>query len=248
MTYDSSLLPPPPPPPWDGPPAPPAPPAPARKPWYLRKQWWAVGAVVVLLAVAGAAGGASSAEDSTSTGARPAIAEEPETEAPDVTEAPPTTEAPTTTAPPTTVPAGPAVLPMGTPLPFSITGSFDGDVDVTVSVANPRTATEEPGSYGLEPQNGLYVVVDVTAEVTGGDGSYMVNPYNFKLMAADGTVWDPGFSTAWQPSLGSTDLAAGQRATGTVVFDVPPGAEVGGKVQLDDVGANYGEPFAYWQL
>ena len=156
-----------------------------------------------------------------------------------------TTAAPTTT---TTVPPDPPTLPMGQPLPFTISGFSNGEIDVEVVVANPITADREPGEFGLEPSRGLFLVVDVSVRALSGDGSYSASPYEFKFVAADGTVAQSTYVGGFGAELPYSDLSAGQQIAGKVGFDIAPRQEVGGRIQLSDVGENYGEPFAYWAL
>jgi Domain of unknown function (DUF4352) len=229
-------------------PPPPPPLVTSGVPWYRRKLVWA-GVVAVLLIGAAAAGGANAADDGGSGGATLALDDQSTTTSErDEAEPPPGEPITTTTAPPE--PVGPETVPLGTPVPFTIEDTFLGDeLDVTVNVANVRTATREPIDYGMEPQRGLFVVVDVAVEVAaGGSGSYHVNPFNFKIVAADGSAMESSWAMAWEPLLQAVDLSAGQRTAGTVVFDVAPGQEVGARIQLDDIGANWGEPFVFWQL
>jgi hypothetical protein len=230
-------------------PPPPPPLVTSGVPWYRRKLVWA-GVAAVLLIGGAAAGGANAAAGGGSGGATLALDDESTTtsqreEAEPASGEPITT---TTTAPPE--PVGPETVPLGTPVPFTIEDAFLGDeLDVTVNVANVRTATREPIDYGMEPARGLFVVVDVAVEVAaGGSGSYHVNPFNFKIVAADGTAMESSWAMAWEPLLQAVDLSAGQRTAGTVVFDVAPGQEVGARIQLDDIGDNWGEPFVFWQL
>ena len=35
---------------------------------------------------------------------------------------------------------------------------------------------------------------------------------------------------------------------GKIVFDIDPAQQPGAKIQIADVGDDYGEPFAYWAL
>jgi hypothetical protein len=136
---------------------------------------------------------------------------------------------------------------MGTKLTFEQTADYMGDLTFEVTVANPAVTPSDESQYPMDATNGTYVVVDVTAAVLDGDGTYSVNPYNFRFVAADGTVFETTYAD-FEPQLPATDLAVGQRATGRVVFDVPSNAMTGGKVQLDDIGLDYGEPLAFWAM
>jgi hypothetical protein len=136
---------------------------------------------------------------------------------------------------------------MGTKLMFEQTDGFGGDLTFEVTVANPVVTPQDESDYPTDATNGTYVVVEVVAAVPEGEGTYSANPYNFRFVAADGTVFESTYAS-FDPQLPATELAAGQRATGRVVFDVPANAVTGGKVQLDNVGAAYGEPLAFWAM
>jgi Domain of unknown function (DUF4352) len=142
---------------------------------------------------------------------------------------------------------GPAAVQVGETVTVT-TNWFDGDATADVVVANPTTATVEPGEYGMEPQNGLFVAVDVTAVAApDSEGSFSVNPFNFRFVAADGTVYDHAFVTSFDPQLNAVELAAGQRTAGKVVFDIVPGQETGGHVELVDNMID-STPLATWAI
>ncbi len=194
-------------------------------------------AIVVVLATgcASEADDASIAESATAT---------EESDRPTTTRDRPTaTDAPTTT----TVPE-PPTLPMGETLSFTTTElGGDNETFIDVTMANPATFTESPMQYGPEPQNGMYLVVDVTVVVAANSaGTYSAGPHGFKFVAADGTVAESSFAAGIDPQLSFVDLSAGQQVSGKVVFDINPAHQIGGRVQIDDVGANYNQPFAYW--
>ncbi|MEU4400728.1 hypothetical protein [Micromonospora orduensis] len=95
----------------------------------------------------------------------------------------------------------------------------DGTVEITVTKFS--TATKPCKSYGLKPDEGMYVIADVTVTVTRGTGS--ANPLFFQWVAADGTEKNAVggvFSGCGKPMPAGTDLTAGSRRTGSVVFDV----------------------------
>jgi hypothetical protein len=116
----------------------------------------------------------------------------------------------------------------------------------SVTVANPKTYTVEPGEYGSKPEKGVYLVVDVA--VVGKEGAYNANPYNFKFVAADGSVTEQAFVSNFKPALNSVDLNAGQKTNGKMAFDVPKSAITGGKIQIDGLNGDYNKPAAYWTL
>ncbi|MEV4655242.1 DUF4352 domain-containing protein [Micromonospora sp. NPDC049301] len=96
----------------------------------------------------------------------------------------------------------------------------DGTIEITVTKFS--SATKPCTSYGLKPDEGMYVIADVTVTVTSGTGS--VNPLFFQWVAADGTETNAiagAFSGCGKPMPAGNDLTAGTRRTGSVVFDVP---------------------------
>ncbi|MEU7822457.1 DUF4352 domain-containing protein [Catellatospora sp. NPDC049133] len=130
---------------------------------------------------------------------------------------------------------------------ITLTNELLGDktiVDVTVT--NPKQHTKEPGSYGSKPEKGVFLVLDVTAVCK--QGSYHSNPFNFKFVAKDGTVFEQAFAIGFKPELHATDLAAGQKTSGKIVFDVSKAALTGGRIQIDGVGLDANTPAAYWVL
>jgi hypothetical protein len=137
-------------------------------------------------------------------------------------------------------PAGPVTAAMGQTV--TLTNTFlNKTTTVEVTLANPQQVTE---ADFLGPKNGLYYVVTVTIVCT--EGTYTANPSAFKFVAADGTVYDWTITGRFDPTLSFTELNAGQRTSGNIVFDVPPAALEGGKIQMDGIGLDFDEPAAYW--
>jgi hypothetical protein len=218
------------------PPPPPLPPAP-KPAWYRRKLTWVLAGVVVLFVIA-AAVGASGDDTKGSFTADDASADTTEPADDEVTE---TTEAPTTTTTEAPAPASPTTGAMGATFNFEQTG-YDGRTVVDATVANPRFENIE--------YSGPALIVDATFAVTAeSEGSYTAGPYNFKLVLADGTVMDTGCCLPdTNTELPTIEVAAGQRATGAVMFQIDQARAAGAKIQLDDIGMDYGKPLAYWQL
>jgi hypothetical protein len=124
-----------------------------------------------------------------------------------------------------------------------------GKIHATVTLANPTTAEVEPGEFGLEPTNGLFVVVDANVAVLpDSQGTYDIGELDFHFVGDDGSVYEVGFATEFGPTLGYLALSAGQKASGKLTFDIPPDKLAGGKVQLDDTVEDFGEPLAFWTL
>lgn len=193
--------------------------------------------IIGLVLVAAVATGACASENGK------AAIDKPKHKAPTTTEAPVTTEAPTTTEP---QPKGPATVKLGFRAPEYRTE--DGQrSNYAVTVANLRTGTKTPEEFGYDADNGLFVVVDVTVEVDGkAPKAVTVDPSSFKLIAPDGTAYDETYASGWGKGLDYIDLAAGQRTSGTLVFDVKPGHEHG-VIQQSDGGLDPA-PLVNWQL
>ncbi|MCG5470506.1 DUF4352 domain-containing protein [Micromonospora sp. LAH09] len=99
---------------------------------------------------------------------------------------------------------------------------IDGDGGtIEITVTKFSTATKPCAPYGLKPDEGMYVIADVTLTVTRGTAS--ANPLFFEWVAADGTEANAvagAFSGCGEPMPSADDLTAGTRRTGSVVFDV----------------------------
>jgi Domain of unknown function (DUF4352) len=123
---------------------------------------------------------------------------------------------------------------------------LDEKTAIDVTVAKPKQYAKEPGEFGSKPEKGVFLVLDVT--VVSKEGTYGANPFNFKFVAKDGTASEIAIAVAFKPQLDATDLSAGQKVAGKIVFDVPKSALTGGRVQIDGVGLDYDKPAAYWTL
>lgn len=129
----------------------------------------------------------------------------------------------------------------------TLTSNDLGDKTVVeVTVANAKQYSKEPGDFGSKPEHGVFLVLNVTALCK--EGTYSPNPLNFKFVAKDGAVSEGAFSGAFNPQLEATDLAAGQKASGKIVFDVSKASMTGGRIQIDGVGLDFDQPAAYWTL
>jgi len=124
-----------------------------------------------------------------------------------------------TTAPKAEQPA--ADEPFDVPVGSTITAtSSDGDV-IEATLRSVKSVKKGCNSLGVDPKNGLYVIVDVLVVQKSGTGS--VNPLDFTFVADDGTSNDAlssVFSGCDEPSLESADLRKGQKRAGKIAFDV----------------------------
>jgi hypothetical protein len=96
----------------------------------------------------------------------------------------------------------------------------DGGGTVQAVMRSVRTHRKACNSIDVEPENGLFVVVDVIVSQTKGKGS--VNPLDFTFVAEDGTSANALSAVFWgcdEPSLAAADLRAGQKRAGKIAFD-----------------------------
>jgi hypothetical protein len=178
-----------------------------------------IGLAVPLLLLAGCAGTTSAGTTVTVqvpttvfvTGPEPAAAE-------------PTEEAAPTEA------AADAIPPVGSSIPF--TWSAFGDDDQGTATVNTAEWTTEADEFGGLPDNGAYLILDVTVEAT--KGSVSVNPLYWSAKDAEGRTYKSGFTSGKDPALDSGDIPAGQKSRGFVAIDAP---QVPLTVQLSSMGS-----------
>ena len=140
---------------------------------------------------------------------------------------------------------------MGSPVDIVIDEvEFDQDeTHATITLANATTAEVEPGEFGMEPTQGLFLVVDANVVVhPESEGTYSISESDFNFVGGDGSSFEIGFAMEFGPTLGYHNLSAGQQASGKLIFDIPPDKLAGGKVQVDDTYEDFGEPLAFWTL
>ncbi|MGI5525362.1 hypothetical protein ACQEUX_31090 [Micromonospora sp. CA-259024] len=142
-----------------------------------------------------------------------------------VTEALPTPETtrdvgqPLATAPSSTPPPAKGETRNMSPGDTLVIDGDSGTVEITVTKFS--SATKPCRSTGLKPDEGMYVIADVTVAVTKGKAA--ANPLFFQWVAADGTETNAiagAFSGCGKPMPSDNGLTAGSRRTGSVVFDV----------------------------
>ena len=126
--------------------------------------------------------------------------------------------------PPTTAPPSPQSSTAGDTRNMSAGDTLvidDNGGTIEITVTKFSTANKPCRSYGLKPDEGMFVIADVTVTVTKGTGS--ANPLYFQWVGADGTEANAiagAFSGCGQPMPAGNDLTAGTKRTGSVVFDV----------------------------
>ncbi|MFB9547168.1 DUF4352 domain-containing protein [Micromonospora sagamiensis] len=95
----------------------------------------------------------------------------------------------------------------------------EGTVEITIT----RFTTSNKGcrSFAPDPDEGLYLIADVTVRVTKGTAS--VNPFYFEWVAQDGKTANGlvgALSGCGTPLSSGVNLRTGSKRSGTVVFDV----------------------------
>ncbi|WP_425413615.1 DUF4352 domain-containing protein [Micromonospora inyonensis] len=95
----------------------------------------------------------------------------------------------------------------------------EGTVEITIT----RFTTSNKGcrSFAPDPDEGLYLIADVTVRVIKGTAS--VNPFYFEWVAEDGKTANGlvgALSGCGTPLSSGVNLRTGSKRSGTVVFDV----------------------------
>ncbi len=111
----------------------------------------------------------------------------------------------------------PELLKLGETL---VVTSDEGDA-YEVTVKNRTFRKKGCDSFALKPENGGYLVADVTVKVTKGNAD--ISPYDFDLVVADGSTVrnTAGVASGCGDDLDSVhSLKAGGRRSGQLVFDV----------------------------
>jgi hypothetical protein len=139
--------------------------------------------------------------------------------------------------------AGPPTLAAGAAANVKTTS---GD-QLTVTIGEPK-APVPSGNMFSKPERGHFFSVKVTVEFKSGSSTYSATPTDFKLVTADGTLYQAEILSLVDDALQFVDLNAGQKATGLVVFDVPSAVKpgTGAKIQFD--GSWSGKAAAFWTV
>jgi len=103
-----------------------------------------------------------------------------------------------------------------------------GKIDATYTLtAGPKLTLTPSGS---RPSRGAFLGLTAAVEVAAGD--VFLTDDNFVLVTAEGRRFEPDVSFLLDGGLRGARAAAGQSASGLVVWDVPPGSEIGATVEL----------------
>lgn len=122
-------------------------------------------------------------------------------------------------------------------------GAFGGS-EIHYTVSADKTYTQAPG-YPAKPEKGVYYVIN--AGVEAKKGSAFASPFDFALIGADGTVYEPTAPLGFDNALTGTQINEGQKTAGRVVFDVPQAALAKAKIELRADFFSSGDA-GYWQL
>ena len=193
-----------------------APAAKAKKPLYKRWWVWLVG-IVGLIVIIGSATGGSGGQ--TEVGTITPDAEQP----PDAPAEQPA-DAPAEIEPPG----------IGDSASWSGFGSGG-----TVTLNSVRRITSPESPTGRSPENGSYLVADVTVEAA--DGTVSGDPVFWVVQSEDGTTY-PADITALASPIDSAQLQPGRQTRGEVAFDAPEGE------LLLDYRSPVGEPLATFSI
>jgi hypothetical protein len=135
-------------------------------------------------------------------------------------------------------PAGPATSTVGGTimLTSSILGSSSS---VGITLKSAVVYPTGPDAYS-QPR-GEFLVPEFSITVI--EGSYAASPFNFAVVAKDGTRSQPTVSV-FEPALPTLDMQTGQTTAGKITFDVPKSTTSGSKIAIvqgfKDVG--------YWAI
>lgn len=131
---------------------------------------------------------------------------------------------PTATVPrPTAIPPTATAVPQPTKAPtIAKVGERVESSGIALTI-NGVSKTESMGQFLKAGDGKTYLIADVTVENTGRDKS-PYNPLYFKVKDSDGYEYNAGISLD-DKALKSGDLAAGEKARGTVAFTVPKAAK-----------------------
>ncbi|WBC03784.1 hypothetical protein [Micromonospora sp. WMMA1976] len=127
----------------------------------------------------------------------------------------------------------PTGVPTGTPQPGNtddktfnmpagdrlVVNDDRGTIEITVG--NFRTRNAACSEVMPGPKNGMFLIADVTAEITKGTGS--INPFYFTWVATDGTEESGiggAFSGCGKLMTSGTNLPVGSKRSGQLIFDV----------------------------
>jgi hypothetical protein len=199
---------------WQPPPGGPG--QPPQPPQRKRRKWpWITGGILAGLVVLFVIVGILASSTGTRQASSPSASS---TGIPDTGTLPPAE-----TPPPSPAPTGPDVLAAGDTMIVSQDGQ--DAAEITITRVNVTTQPADP-EFGEPPQNGYYVTAHVKVKIKD-DFTEGFDIYSGDFYAKHGTDhFDEGDGNALEApgnnnELGSSNLGAGETASGTLVFDMP---------------------------
>jgi hypothetical protein len=103
-----------------------------------------------------------------------------------------------------------------------------GKIDAVYTLtAGPKLTLTPSGS---RPSRGAFLGLQAKVQVAAGE--VFLTDDNFVLVTSEGRRFEPDVSFLFDSGLRGARAGAGQNASGLVVWDVPPGSEIGATVEL----------------
>ncbi len=135
----------------------------------------------------------------------------------------------------------PVTAVMGEPIKVSA-----NEMTASYTVSKPKI--KKSGQYGIEPQNGAWLLVFYRVDVAKGEA--LTCACDLSLVDKTGKVheWSTGGVDKQYPDFSATSVKAGQHADGWVVFDLPQSAINGAKVQLKVMSLFGDNAYGYWTV
>lgn len=118
---------------------------------------------------------------------------------------------------------------------------------ITATWTVTKTEVRDGDQYDSAPQNGKYLLVHLAVAVSKGE-TYSCG-CDLSVVDAGGKVFPTGYgSFAGRPDYQVSNLAAGQKTDGWVIFDVSKEAAESGKIQLKVQQLFADSAYGYWML
>jgi hypothetical protein len=127
-------------------------------------------------------------------------------------------------ASPGPTPDGPQALALRIGDPGTVTS--DGTEIGRITARNVRERTEPDTELGEAPEFGRFIVVEITAQATGGE-TFILGPLDFWLWDAEGqqryAYGDGNAVFSVEADFAHAELGPGEQVTGDIAFDAPAG-------------------------
>jgi uncharacterized protein DUF4352 len=131
----------------------------------------------------------------------------------------PTTPAAPAPAPTQDKPSGPMTIEIGKPLTITKNGKDAGTVAVTKVETMTGKQAKAINPFNDDPEHGIYWIVTLSYQATA-DG-FSPGSWDWKVKDDQGQEYESAFIVTKKPDLPSGELHAGEKATGTIIYDAP---------------------------